>query len=92
MNKRASEKANGADSDNSAHSVKKSDLDRINKMGQMGSASGTSDSVNSVHSVRESLPNSRKVYVSGKTYPDICVPSSVIPSEVEGSLDISVSI
>ena len=82
MNKRASEKANGADSDNSAHSVRKSDSGRINKMGQMGSESGTSDSVDSVHSVRESLPNSRKTDVSGKIHPDICVPSSVIPSEV----------
>ncbi len=44
MNKRGSEKANGADSDNS------------------------------VHSVRESLPKSRKVYVSGKLHPDIRVP------------------
>jgi phosphomethylpyrimidine synthase len=44
MNKRASEKANGADSDNS------------------------------VHSVRESLPNSRRVYVGGKIHPDIRVP------------------
>jgi len=44
MNKRASEKANGADSDNS------------------------------VHSVRESLPNSRRVYVSGNLHPDIRVP------------------
>src|SRR2546423_12011063 len=74
MNKRASEKANGADSDNSAHSVKKSDSDRINKMGQMGSESGTSDSVDSVHSVRESLPNSHKVYVSGKIHSDVRVP------------------
>jgi hypothetical protein len=38
------------------------------------------------------LPNSRKIYVGGKIHPDIRVPSSVIPSEVEGSLDISVSI
>jgi phosphomethylpyrimidine synthase len=74
MNKRASEKANGADSDNSAHSVKKSDLDRINKMGQMGSESGTSDSVDSVHSVRQSLPNSKKIYVTGKIHPDLRVP------------------
>jgi hypothetical protein len=36
------------------------------------------------------LPNSRKVYVSGKSHPDIRVPFSVIPSEVEGSFDISV--
>jgi len=29
------------------------------------------------------LPNSKKVYVSGELHPDIQVPSSVIPSEVE---------
>ena len=29
------------------------------------------------------LPNSRKIYVGGKIHPDIRVPSSVIPSEVE---------
>jgi len=36
------------------------------------------------------LPNSRKVYVNGEIHPDIRVPFLVIPSEVEGSLDISV--
>src|ERR1700687_3599758 len=37
-------------------------------------SNGKSDSVDSVHSVRESLPNSRKIYVSGKIHPDIRVP------------------
>jgi hypothetical protein len=36
------------------------------------------------------MPNSRKIYVIGKLHPDIRVPFFVIPSEVEGSLDISV--
>src|SRR6266403_5565065 len=67
-------KSNGADSENSVHSVEKQSSDRINKMGKMGSESGTSNSVDSVHSVRKSLPNSRKVYVAGKLHPDIRVP------------------
>jgi hypothetical protein len=29
------------------------------------------------------LPNSKKIYVSGKLHPDVRVPFSVIPSEVE---------
>ncbi|HME87740.1 MAG TPA: phosphomethylpyrimidine synthase ThiC [Chthoniobacterales bacterium] len=36
--------------------------------------SNGSDSENSVHSVEKSLPNSKKVYVAGKIYPDIRVP------------------
>jgi hypothetical protein len=36
------------------------------------------------------LPNSGKVYVAGEIHRDIRVPFFVIPSEVEGSLDISV--
>jgi hypothetical protein len=36
------------------------------------------------------LPNSRKIYASGEIHPSIRVPFLVIPSEVEGSLDISV--
>src|SRR5438128_2311734 len=67
-------KSNENNSENSVHSVEKQSSDRINKMGKMGSESGTSDSVDSVHSVRESLPNSRKVFVSGKIHPDIRVP------------------
>ena len=47
-------------------------------------------SVDSVHSVEKPLQNSRRIYVGGKLYPDIRVPFFVIPSEVEGSLDISV--
>ncbi len=72
MDKIVSEKSNG-DSD-SENSVQKSNSDRINKMGKMGSESGTPDSVDSVHSVGESLPNSKKIFVAGKTYPDIRVP------------------
>ena len=36
------------------------------------------------------LRNFTKVYVAGMLHPDIRVPFFVIPSEVEGSLDISV--
>src|SRR5206468_4227045 len=63
MNKRASEKANGADSDNS------------------------------VHSVRESLPNSRRLYVGGKIHPDIRVPFreiSLAPTKsVNGEIEVN---
>jgi phosphomethylpyrimidine synthase len=46
--------------------------DRINKMDKMSSEKiGRSDSV---HSVEISLPNSRKIYVTGKLHPDIRVP------------------
>ncbi len=55
--------------------------DRINKMNKMRSEkTGSSDSVDSVHSVENNgsaphtLPNSRKVYVSGKLHPDLKVP------------------
>jgi len=36
------------------------------------------------------FPNSRRIYAKGEIHPDIRVPFFVIPSEVEGSLDISV--
>jgi phosphomethylpyrimidine synthase len=53
-------------------------FNRINRMDKMGSnnskSSAVSNSVDSVHSVRESLPNSEKIYVSGKIHPDIRVP------------------
>src|SRR5262249_59701863 len=41
--------------------------------------SNGSDSENSVHSVEKSLPNSKKVYVAGKIYPDIRVRFGEIP-------------
>jgi hypothetical protein len=47
-------------------------------------------SVDPVHSVEKPLPNSRRVYVGGELHSDVRVPFFVIPSEVEGSLDISV--
>src|SRR6266436_8260071 len=46
--------------------------DRINKMDKIGSEKSVA--ADSVDSVRKSLPNSRKVYVSGKLHPDIRVP------------------
>src|SRR5438874_6184612 len=67
-------KSNGADSENSVHSVEKQSSDRINKMNKMDSESGTSNSVDSVNSVGKSLPNSRKVFVAGKLHPDLRVP------------------
>ncbi len=67
-------KSNGADSENSVHSVEKQSSDRINKMNKMDSESGTSNSDHSVDSVQNPLPNSRKVYVAGKLHPDIRVP------------------
>ncbi len=49
--------------------------DRINRMDKMksGKSNGT-DSVDSNHSVEKPLPNSRKVYISGKIHADIRVP------------------
>src|SRR6266403_2100587 len=52
-------KSNGADSENSVHSVEKQSSDRINKMGKMGSESGTSNSVDSVHFVEN--PSSDRI-------------------------------
>ena len=49
--------------------------DRINRMHKMNSENvGGENSLDSVHSVEKPLPNSRKVYVSGKIHPDIRVP------------------
>src|SRR5262245_10063071 len=49
--------------------------DRINRMDTMTSENVNGEnSVNSVHSVEKPLPNSRKVYVSGKIHPGILVP------------------
>src|SRR5207253_2110956 len=78
MDKMASKNSKSSaagNSKHSVHSVKESDSDRINKVDKMVSAgSDTSNSVDSVHSVRESLPNSKKIYVSGKLHRDIRVP------------------
>ncbi len=88
-----SETLNGSNSENSIHSVEKSDSDRINKMDKMGSESGTSNSRDSVHSVEKSLPNSRKVYVSGKIHPEIRVPFreiSLAPTKtMSGEIEIN---
>src|SRR5207302_4606792 len=68
-------------SEDSVHSVEKSGSDRINKMDKISSKkAGNSDSVNSVDSVENNgsaprtLPNSKKIYVTGKIHPDIRVP------------------
>src|ERR1700737_3454675 len=78
MDKMTPTKSNGTDSENSVHSVEKSGSDRINKMNKMVSENpkvpDSSNSENSVHSVQASLPNSKKIYVSGKLHPDIRVP------------------
>ena len=93
MDKMKSETLNGSNSENSIHSVEKSDSDRINKMDKMGSESGTSNSVDSVNSVEKSLPNSRKVYVSGKIHPEIRVPFreiSLAPTKtMSGEIEIN---
>jgi phosphomethylpyrimidine synthase len=48
---------------------------RVDRMHKMNSENvGGENSVDSVHSVEKPLPNSRKVYVSGKIHPDIRVP------------------
>src|SRR4030095_8106855 len=66
--------------------------DRINKMDTM-KTSDVSDSVNSVHSVRESLPNSHKVYVAGKLHADVSVPFreiSLAPTKsMNGEIEIN---
>jgi phosphomethylpyrimidine synthase len=50
-------------------------LDRINKINKMASEkSNGTNSVDFVQSVEKALPNSNKVYVSGKLHPDILVP------------------
>ncbi len=72
-----SEKSKSSAAENSVdsvHSVQNPSSDRINKMGKMGSESGTSNSDHSVDSVQNPLPNSRKVFVTGKLHPDIRVP------------------
>src|SRR6266404_8139244 len=77
MDKMVSEKSKSSAAGNSVdsvHSVQNPSSDRINKMGKMGSESGTSNSDHSVDSVQNPLPNSRKVFVTGKLHPDIRVP------------------
>src|SRR5437879_12336571 len=68
-------------SEDSVHSVEKSGSDRINKMDKISSQkAGNSDSVNSVDSVenngsaRRTLPNSQKIYVTGKIHVDVHAP------------------
>jgi phosphomethylpyrimidine synthase len=49
--------------------------DRIKRMNKMTSENVNAEtSVSSVHSVEKPLPNSKKIYVSGKLHPDIRVP------------------
>src|SRR6266403_3166758 len=74
MDKMVSEKSKSSAAGNSVDSVEKQSSDRINKMGKMGSESGTSNSVDSVHSVEKSLPNSKKIFVTGKLHPDLRIP------------------
>src|SRR5438445_12395064 len=68
-------------SEDSVHSVEKSGSDRINKMDKISSKkAGNSDSVNSVDSVENNgsaprtLPNSKKIYVTGKIHVDLRAP------------------
>jgi phosphomethylpyrimidine synthase len=70
-----------------------SDSDRINKMDKMSSASGSSDSEHSVNSVEKSLPNSKKIYVSGEIHLEIKVPFreiSLAPTKtISGEIEIN---
>ena len=87
MDKMTSENVNGENSVDSVQSVEKP---------LPNGASGTSDiegkaaTGSGERGGGRSSFNSKKIYVSGKLHPDIRVPFSVIPSEVEGSLDIFV--
>jgi hypothetical protein len=87
MDKMTSENVNGENSVDSVQSVEKP---------LPNGASGTSDiegkaaTGSGERGGSRSSFNSKKTYVSGGLHPDIQVPFSVIPSEVEGSLDISV--
>jgi phosphomethylpyrimidine synthase len=63
-------------------------LDRMNKMDKRASGkSNGADSVDSFHSVEKSLPNSRRVYVSGEIHPDIRVPFREITLAPTKSMD-----
>jgi phosphomethylpyrimidine synthase len=72
-------------------------LDKINEMNKMKSPEGNgADSVDSVHSVEKPLPNSRRVYVSGKFHPDIRVPFreiSLAPTKsLNGEIELNESV
>jgi phosphomethylpyrimidine synthase len=58
--------------------------------------SATADSANSVHSVEISLPNSRKVYLSGKTHVDLRVPfreiSLAATKTMSGEIEVNESV
>src|SRR6266705_2215062 len=93
VDKIVSEESDTSNSVDSVHSVEKQSSDRINKMGKMGSESGTSNSVDSVNSVENPLPNSAKIFVAGKLYPDIRVPFreiSLAPTKtMSGEIDVN---
>ena len=65
--------------------------DRINKINKMSSEKA--NGADSVHSVEKRLPNSRKIYVSGKIYPHLRVPFreiSLSPTKsLNGRLEIN---
>jgi len=63
-------------------------MDKVNSEKSNGA-----DSVDSVHSVEKSLPNSKKIYVSGKLHPDIRVPFreiSLAPTKtIAGGIEVN---
>src|SRR5205814_3758058 len=68
--------------------------DRINRMDKMNSEkSNGADSVDSVHSVEKSLPNSKKIYVSGTLHEDVRVPFreiSLAPTKtIAGGIEVN---
>ncbi len=84
MDKMTSENVNGEHSVDSVHSVEKPLANGVTGTSDIEgkTATGSGERGGSQTSF-----NSRKIY---EIHPDIRVPFSVIPSEVEGSLDISV--
>ena len=86
MDKTTSE-VNGGNSVDSVHSVEKPLPNGATGMSDIEGKAATGSGERS--GSRASF-NSRRIYVGGKRHRDIRVPLFVIPSEVEGSLDISV--
>src|SRR6267378_226127 len=101
MDKMKSNRSDASDSEDSVHSVEKQSSDRINKINKRGSENpdipSSMNSEDSVHSAQNSLPNSKKVYVSGKIHSDIRIPFreiSLAPTksmsgQIEGSAGAS---
>src|SRR5438094_10455068 len=94
MNKIRSEKNGRADSVDSVHSVEKQSSDRIKKINKRGSENpaiaSSINPENSVHSVEKPLPNSKKIYVSGKLHPDIRDPFVELPLAPQKPMNVQI--